>query len=374
MGKVIQLSNVVKKYGDSLILAGIDLTIKAGERIVLLGPSGSGKSTLLRMIAGLEEITDGELFLDGKFANQISCGERDMAMVFQNYALYPHMSVSENITFALRSNRLDKREIETRLNEALDILDLKPYQKRLPKELSGGQRQRVALARAIVKRSDYFLLDEPLSNLDVRLRLDARMELVKIHEMYQQTFVYVTHDQIEAMTMAHRIVLLNEGTIQMVDTPRNVYLRPTNVFSATFIGAPGMNILEAHIRSNELIVGDQFFTLKEEWRKFLLEKGEFHLFFGIRPEHFTLVNHGGDLQGKIVYRELLGQNYALTIELGESTIIALSEESHWKIGDTAHLLIDQKNCHFFSKSNQINMGYPFTLEEGESTNEIFASI
>lgn len=374
MGKVIQLSNIVKKYDDSIILAGIDLTIKAGERIVLLGPSGSGKSTLLRMIAGLEKITEGELFLDGKLANQVSCGERDMAMVFQNYALYPHMSVNENITFALRSNRLDKREIETRLNEALDMLDLKPYQTRLPKELSGGQRQRVALARAIVKRSEYFLLDEPLSNLDVRLRLDARMELVKIHEMYQQTFVYVTHDQIEAMTMAHRIVLLNEGMIQMVDTPRNVYLRPTNVFSATFIGAPGMNILEAQLRSNELIVGNQFFTLKEEWRKFLLEKGEFHLLFGIRPEHFTLVNHGGDLQGKVVYRELLGQNYALTIDLGESTIIALSEESHWKIGDTAHLLVDQKNCHFFSKSNQMNIGYPFTLEEGESTNEIFASI
>lgn len=374
MGKEIRLSKVSKKYGENSILEQIDLDILAGERIVLLGPSGSGKSTLLRMIAGLEKITEGNLYLGEQLANTLDCGERDIAMVFQNYALYPHMTVKDNITFSLKANKIPKDEIDQRLYESLEMLDLLPYKDRLPKDLSGGQRQRTALARAVVKRSDYFLLDEPLSNLDVRLRLDARMELVKIHDKYQQTFVYVTHDQIEAMTLAHRIVLLNEGKVQMIDTPRNVYLRPANIFSATFIGSPGMNIFDCSLTDKGITLGDQQISLTPEWKEYLQKQEQQDLLTGIRPEHFIPSKTEGEIKGQVVYRELLGQNYALTIEMGEKTFIVLSEEGNWKMGETIYLSVPSKRLHFFSKGSQNTLGYPFELPKGEDIHEIFTSI
>ena len=216
----IEFKNVVKKFDKTEVIKGLDLAVKKGERLILLGSSGCGKSTILRMISGLETITSGELYLNGVLANAMDPGDRNIGMVFQNYALFPHMTVEKNISYGLRVNRLDEKEIEKRVAEAVRILNLGGLEKRLPRELSGGQRQRVALARAIVKQSDFFLLDEPLSNLDAQLRGHARKELVKIHEIYGQTMVYVTHDQIEAMTVGQRIAVINEGKIQMLDTPQ----------------------------------------------------------------------------------------------------------------------------------------------------------
>ncbi|MGX7418620.1 ABC transporter ATP-binding protein [Carnobacterium gallinarum] len=371
MGKTIALKNLSKQYGENPILHEINLTIEAGERIVLLGPSGSGKSTLLRMIAGLEDITSGDLQLDGKKANHLESGARDIAMVFQNYALYPHMTVAENIVFALKANKVPKKEIQHRLEESLEMLGLVPFKNRLPKDLSGGQRQRTALARAVVKRTDYFLLDEPLSNLDVRLRLDARKELVKIHEKYQQTFVYVTHDQIEAMTLAHRIVLLNEGHIQMVDTPENVYNRPNNAFTAAFIGSPGMNLLRGAYENGGIKVANQRVILSEKWQLFLQQQSSTNeVLLGIRPEHLQVSVSQGDLKGEIKYSELLGQNYALTVLVDSLEVTVLSETSKWKIGDNVYLQIKQEKLHFFSTETQLNIGYPAQLEEGETINEI----
>ncbi len=373
MGKEINLVKASKKYGDTLILKEIDLNIQAGERLVLLGPSGSGKSTLLRMIAGLEEITKGDLFLDDELANHRECGERDMAIVFQNYALYPHMTVSDNITFALKANKVESMEIQKRLVDALEMLALTPFKDRLPKDLSGGQRQRTALARAIVKRSDYFLLDEPLSNLDVRLRQEARMELVRIHEKYNQTFVYVTHDQIEAMTLAHRIVLLNEGEIQMIDTPLNVYLRPTNLFTATFIGSPGMNIVSGDFDRNHYLLGGQSIPLNQEWEEYLINQSA-EVILGIRPENIKLSQTEGDIRGVIEYKELMGQHYALSISISGEQIIVLSDLGKWHVGDTVYLSFPQEKLHFFSQVTSENLGYPFELKEGEVTDEIFTFV
>lgn len=375
MGKTIRLNKLTKKYDEQTILDDIDLEVAAGERIVLLGPSGSGKSTLLRMIAGLEKITAGELWLGGSRANELPSGEREIAMVFQNYALYPHMTVSQNITFALKANKLRAEDIQLRLEEALEMLGLTKFKDRLPKDLSGGQRQRVALARAVVKRSDYFLLDEPLSNLDVRLRLDARKELVKIHQRYQQTFLYVTHDQIEAMTLADRIVLLNEGKIQMVDTPQNVYARPSNAFTAGFIGSPGMNILPVTYEHGAVKITQQYLLLNPAWQKHLNPQNlQGTVYLGIRPEHLTFVKKDGDLKGKIKYRELLGQNYALTVELGGLDLIVLSEHDHWQVGDFVQMKFKPEKLHFFDFQTQENLGYPNTLTQGENIHALFASV
>ena len=231
----IEMKNVVKRFGKTEVIKGLNLSIKDGERLILLGSSGCGKSTILRMISGLETITSGELLLKGKLANNMDPGDRNIGMVFQNYALFPHMTVEKNISYGLRVNRIPEAEIKKRVADAVDILNLGGLEKRLPRELSGGQRQRVALARAIVKQSDFFLLDEPLSNLDAQLRGHARKELVKLHEMYGQTMIYVTHDQIEAMTVGQRIAVINNGKIQMLDTPHMVYHRPANISSPSLL-------------------------------------------------------------------------------------------------------------------------------------------
>ena len=241
--KEIIFEHVKKVYGKTEVVKDLNLTIHDGERLILLGPSGCGKSTTLRMIAGLEDISSGDLYMNGIRSNDVPCGERGVAMVFQNYALYPHMTVRQNITYGLSVHKMDKVEVENRLNEVLDMLDLADYADRKPKELSGGQRQRVALARAVVKRSPYFLLDEPLSNLDAKLRSDMRTELIQLHDTLKSTFIYVTHDQIEAMTMGTNIVVMNEGRIMQQGTPTEIHNDPNCVFVARFIGDPGMNII-----------------------------------------------------------------------------------------------------------------------------------
>lgn len=255
--KNIVFENVKKAYGKNVVVEDLCMEVKEGERLILLGPSGCGKSTTLRMIAGLENVTAGNLWMRDQVVNDVPCGERGVSMVFQNYALFPHMSVKNNIIYGLKAHKMDENEINARLKEVLKMLELEGLEDRKPKELSGGQRQRVALARAVVKRADYFLLDEPLSNLDAQLRMRARKELVKIHEMYHPTLVYVTHDQIEAMTVGDRIALMYRGKMEMLDTPSHVYNRPASVFCAKFIGSPSMNIVEAEYHNGALVIGKQ---------------------------------------------------------------------------------------------------------------------
>lgn len=357
MGKNITLKNISKQYGSTTVLQEIDLEIEAGQRIVLLGPSGSGKSTLLRMIAGLENISSGELFLGDELANQIPCGQREIAMVFQNYALYPHMTVAENITFALKANKVKAEVIQERLEEALDVLGLTHLSDRLPRELSGGQRQRTALARALVKKSDYFLLDEPLSNLDVILRSDARKELVNIHRKYNQTFIYVTHDQIEAMTLADKIVVLNNGKIQMFASPQEIYHQPANVFTARFIGSPGMNILPLKSVNQVLFLGETSLALSNHWQR-LINSYEGDIILGIRPEHIQISPTQGRFAGKILYKELLGQGFSLTVDIEGREVTVLTDDDQYQLDQIVYLDFPQKQLHFFDAVSQVNLGYP----------------
>ncbi len=374
-GKDIIFENVKKSYDDkTTIIENLNLTIKEGERLVLLGPSGCGKSTTLRMIAGLEDITDGKLIMDGKVVNDVPSGKRGVSMVFQNYALYPHMTVEKNITYALSVHKVDKKDIKERLEQVLKILGLEEYAGRKPKELSGGQRQRVALARALVKRSDYLLLDEPLSNLDAKLRLQARKELVKIHELYGQTFIYVTHDQVEAMTVANRIALMKDGVLQMLDTPYRVYHRPANVFTATFIGSPSMNIMEAEWAGGErLLVGNQCIKLPQMWKEIVEKHGKTKLYLGIRPENLKLCpGYNADgLNAEVEYVEDYGNRYGIYIKLGELELISMADSVFAGRGEKVHFVPDYSHIHLFDRESTDSLGYPAELEEGKEESNSF---
>ncbi|MBG9979589.1 ABC transporter ATP-binding protein [Facklamia sp. DSM 111018] len=356
----IELEDVSKCYGSTKVIDKINLTIKEGERVIFLGPSGCGKSTTLRMIAGLEEVTSGHIYLGGKEVTPLPSGQRDIAMVFQNYALYPNMTVQDNITFALRANKVAKSEIQERLNSALEMLDLVNYRDRLPKDLSGGQRQRVALARALVKRSKFFLLDEPLSNLDVALRQSARNQLIEIHDRYQQTFVYVTHDQVEAMTMGHRIVLMNKGEIQMVGTPDEVYNHPANVFTATFIGSPKMNIQEVSRQGNLITVGKQELHLSSEWGEHLSQFTSQNFLLGIRPEHIHIYREKVDnsFLAHVSKTENLGPNYAIYVETNSTQWVVISDIRNWQPGEECYLTFEMDKIHLFDVESKESMGYP----------------
>lgn len=361
--KEIIFEHVKKIYEKTEVVKDLNLKIHAGERLILLGPSGCGKSTTLRMIAGLEDISAGNLYMNGKRSNDIPCGDRGVAMVFQNYALYPHMTVRQNITYGLSVHKMDKAEIESRLEEVLTMLDLTDYADRKPKELSGGQRQRVALARAVVKRSPYFLLDEPLSNLDAQLRLHARKELVRIHETYHQTLVYVTHDQIEAMTVGQRIALLKDGDLQMVDTPSNIYNHPANVFTAKFIGSPSMNILPAKYTTGSLLAGCQSIELPEMWCRQIETSSTNDLFFGIRPEHvtFTSVSEPNTLKATVKYIEDYGNRYGIYLDIDGIEIIALREDEIPSCGSTVFVKPNFEKVHFFHMDDECTIGYPREL-------------
>ncbi len=362
----IRFENVEKSYGNTVVIPNIDFNIEAGERLVFLGPSGCGKSTLLRMVAGLESITGGKLFMGDREVTHLPPAQRDVAMVFQNYALYPHMSVEENITYALKVNNVPKNEIQDRLEYALEALELKQYQHRKPHALSGGQRQRVALARATVKRSKAFLLDEPLSNLDVQLRVHARQSMLDIHKAFGQTMVYVTHDQIEAMTFGTKVILLKKGEIQMHDTPYNVYHYPRNVFTAKFIGSPAMNLLEdVRVSEYNAFVNTQDFLLDERWQGHV-EPGKFYT-MGIRPEYVTLHTEKNDkciLSGNISHVENLGANYAIYIKIEGQIFVALRADLKnlpIEENDVVHLELQQDHLHFFDKSTELNIGRPQSL-------------
>lgn len=323
----IVFKHAKKAFGKTVVIKDLNLDIKKGERLILLGPSGCGKTTTLRMIAGFEEITDGELFIDGKLVNDLPPGERNIAMVFQSYALFPHMTVWENITFGLQLQKLPKDEIAKRAKEAMEILHLEGYENKKTHELSGGQKQRVALCRALVKQSPYFLLDEPLSNLDAKLRQKARTELVKIHEMFKPTMVYVTHDQIEAMTVAHRIAVMNQGKIQQIDTPANIYHHPANTFVAAFIGSPAMNIVGGDVVKGKLIVGQCALTPPADKLAQIGERSK--VLFGLRPEACTPAFESAMITGKVDFVENTGNLKTATLHLasGESFYIQDSRQN-----------------------------------------------
>jgi ABC-type sugar transport system ATPase subunit len=366
--KSIRFENVDKCYAKNLVIRGLNLKINSGERVILLGPSGCGKTTILRMISGLEDITAGNLYMGGHRINDVESGDRNVAMVFQNYALFPHLNVFKNIAFGLRTYRFSKEEIGKRVGDIMQVLELQGLEDRLPRQLSGGQRQRVALARAAVKKADYFLLDEPLSNLDAQLRVQARKELVKLHELYRPTFVYVTHDQIEAMTIGQRIVLMYRGTVQMDDTPYELYYHPANVFTARFIGSPPMNILDGRVVGRELCLGQYRLELSDPWLKMIGNRAGDKIMVGIRPENISLSENrsGHDIPVPVKYIENYGNKLGFYFDLAETECIALEEQDKGGcLGETWYWKLDFAKLSFFDHRTQKNIGYPqeYTLKK-----------
>jgi multiple sugar transport system ATP-binding protein len=331
----IKMTNLNKSYGVVHILKDINLDIKSGEFMVFVGPSGCGKSTLLRSICGLESITSGTLEIDHAVVNEVPPSKRNIAMVFQSYALYPHMSVYENIGFALENQKLPKEQIKEKVGKVADLLQLTPYLARLPKALSGGQRQRVAIGRAIVRGAKVFLFDEPLSNLDAALRVQTRMEIAKLKQsMPNTTMIYVTHDQVEAMTLADRIVVLQAGVVEQVGTPMELYDRPANIFVAGFIGSPKMNF----------ITGSAAQVLKAKT-------------IGVRPEHFETSTTKGTsktvIKGRVDYTEVLGSDSFIYVETDGGIITARENgKTNFKDGDTIYLNPIAVQTHRFDESGR----------------------
>ncbi len=356
--------NVYKRYGDVTVITDLNMEIADKEFVVFVGPSGCGKSTSLRMLAGLEEITEGDILIGDRVVNDVPPKDRDIAMVFQSYALYPHMSVYDNMAFGLKLRKTPKDEIDRRVKEAAAILGLENLLDRKPKALSGGQRQRVAVGRAIVREPAVFLMDEPLSNLDAKLRVTARAEISKLHKRLGTTFIYVTHDQVEAMTMGDRIAVLSDGILQQIDSPRNLYNTPNNVFVAGFIGSPSMNFFDA--------------TLVGEENKLFIDTGDFRLevpadrkniynsyvgkevVFGMRPEHvhapaFAPPNIlGQPVQATVEIVELLGHELHLFMNSGKFSFVGtVDTRMDVNTGNSVDLLFDMNNMHLFDKNTEI---------------------
>jgi len=350
----VELRNVSKIYeGDIAAVRDVDLTIIDKEFLVLVGPSGCGKSTALRMIAGLEEISRGTISIDGVVVNEVAPKDRDIAMVFQNYALYPHMTVRDNMSFGLRLRGYDRTEINTRVNEAARILGVSDYLERKPKALSGGQRQRVALGRAIVRQPKVFLFDEPLSNLDANLRVQMRTEITRLHQRLRTTMIYVTHDQIEAMSMGDRIVVMKDGVVQQVDTPLNLYHRPVNQFVAGFIGSPTMNFFSGSIGRNGSMVfreeGTEFSLALKGGHTQLREGARVTL--GIRPEHVFLKEGAGLLQRRVLVEvvEPVGNEVFAYFSTGSGRqfVARLSSDHPPTAQQQCDLYFDPSRFHFF---------------------------
>jgi ABC-type sugar transport system ATPase subunit len=334
----VELKSVRKSYGNLEVIHGIDLDIKSGEFVVLVGPSGCGKSTLLRMIAGLEEITDGVIGIGGKVVNDLPASQRNLSMVFQSYALYPHMTVRKNLAFGLSNLRMPKPEIERRVAEAAKILQIGELMERKPRQLSGGQKQRVAIGRAIVREPQLFLFDEPLSNLDAELRVQMRVELASLYNRLGTTMIYVTHDQVEAMTMATRICVLSKGSIEQVGTPYELYNYPRNRFVATFIGSPKMNMLTASSGGTA------------DFGNLDMPADVTHV--GIRPEHLLLGGRGSE--GKVTLVEYLGSEIFvhLTLPSGQPLLVQADGNSPTKLGDTVTVSFDPQAAHYFDKAGE----------------------
>ncbi len=317
----VELKNAVKIYDKKVIINNVNLTVKDKEFLVLVGSSGCGKSTLLRMIAGLEDITKGEIFIDGKCVNNVHPKDRDIAFVFQNYALYPHMSVYENMAFPLKMRKMSKKDIDEKVKEAAQILNLTDLLDRKPKQLSGGQRQRVALGRAIVRKPKVFLMDEPLSNLDAKLRVQMRSEIKKLHKKLETTFIYVTHDQTEALTMGDRIAVIDEGVIQQIGAPVEVYNNPVNKFVGGFLGSPSMNFIPAEIQDGKISVNGAIFELDEEQKQKIAQRK--NVLLGIRPEMFNCANPNFNFTAPVEISEILGSSVLVYFSANETSSSAL---------------------------------------------------
>ena len=342
-----------------------NLDIKDKEFIVLVGPSGCGKSTTLRMVAGLEEISGGELYIDGKLMNDVAPKDRDIAMVFQNYALYPHMTVYDNMAFSLKLRHTPKDEIDKKVREAAEILDITQYLERKPKALSGGQRQRVAIGRAIVRDPKVMLMDEPLSNLDAKLRNEMRAEIIKLRQRINTTFMYVTHDQTEAMTLGDRIVIMKDGYIQQIGTPQDVFNHPANLFVAGFIGMPVMNFFDAQLtREGEkyfVEVGGIKVELSADKEERLLKNDvqSQAITLGVRPEHTDVSDEG--IVARVDVAEMMGSSVHLHVNAnGRDVIIivpTIDMKGNYNIGDTVHFTFDGKVAHVFSKETEKNLEF-----------------
>lgn len=370
------LKNVYKKYdnAENYSVTDFNLSIKDREFIVFVGPSGCGKSTTLRMIAGLEDISEGELNIGGKVMNDVAPKDRDIAMVFQNYALYPHMTVFDNMAFGLKLRKYDKADIKKRVDNAAEILGLTEYLKRKPAALSGGQRQRVALGRAIVRDAKVFLMDEPLSNLDAKLRVAMRAEIAKLHQRLETTTIYVTHDQTEAMTLGTRIVVMKDGFIRQADTPSAIYEDPADLFVAGFIGSPSMNFMEGTIHKNGegadfVLASGQKLEIPKQKAEIMVER--YHnkkVILGIRPEHFSEkfkkenANLSADrcgLTGTIVVKEMLGAESIFYLKERSALEFSarLSVETQGRPGDELRLYVDMNRVHFFDTKTEKNIFY-----------------
>jgi multiple sugar transport system ATP-binding protein len=367
MAEVI-LKNVNKEYErGNLAVKDINIEIKDKEFAILVGPSGCGKTTTLRMIAGLEDITTGELFINNRKVNDIPPKDRDIAMVFQNYALYPHMTVYDNMAFGLKLRKYSKDEIRQRVNEAAKILGLEDYLDRKPKALSGGQRQRVALGRAIVRKPRVFLFDEPLSNLDAKLRVQMRTEISKLHRKLEATMIYVTHDQTEAMTMGEKIIVMKDGFIQQIDTPLNIYNSPSNKFVAGFIGSPSMNFIEGKLFNDEgikFVSNDKQLILLLDEKKFgkLKERVNTRIWLGVRPEDIYNSNGNstsgdfGEFEILIDVVEPLGNEVLLYFNIDTAQCVARLQAREIPVtGTIKKLKIDKENIHFFDTETEISI-------------------
>jgi multiple sugar transport system ATP-binding protein len=345
----VVVRDVEKAFGSTKVIHGINVDIADGEFVVLVGPSGCGKSTLLRMIAGLEEITGGSIWIGGRQVNNLPPKDRDVAMVFQNYALYPHMTVRDNMAFSLKLRKAEQSMIEERVRKAANILNLTEYLSRYPRQLSGGQRQRVAMGRAIVRDPQVFLFDEPLSNLDAKLRVQMRTEIKALHQRLKTTTVYVTHDQIEAMTMADRIVVMHDGIVEQIGTPLELYDNPANLFVAGFIGSPAMNFITGVVKRN----GGSGFVQTESGTKLPLPNSapaqpESRVVFGIRPEHLALGDGGESVAAQVQVVEPTGAETLVFAEMAGMPVTAVFTERHeFRPGERINLRPRPETIHLF---------------------------
>ena len=359
----VTFEHVTKRFGDVVAVNDLNISINDREFLVFVGPSGCGKTTSLRMLAGLEEITEGNIYIGDRVVNDVPPKDRDIAMVFQSYALYPHMSVYDNMAFGLKLRRVPKPEIDRRVKEAAKRLGIESLLDRKPKQLSGGQRQRVAVGRAIVRNPAVFLMDEPLSNLDAKLRVQARAEISKLHMQLGTTFIYVTHDQVEAMTMGTRIAVMKDGILQQVDTPQNLYDRPDNVFVAGFIGSPSMNFFDATLTGSdgEMYVDTGVFRVRipaERTDVYKPYKGK-QIIFGLRPENMHDPEyappgiHQALVESKVEVTELMGNEVIVYLNAKDKSFLArVDPRSKMRVGNTVGIAFDMDRFHLFDKQTE----------------------
>ena len=358
--KKVVCEHIVKKFGSVIAVNDFNLEIEDKEFIVIVGPSGCGKSTSLRMLAGLEEQTSGEFYIGGERVTDKPPRDRNIAMVFQNYALYPHMNVYENMAFSLKIHGIDKQEIDRRVKESAEILDISQYLDRKPKELSGGQRQRVALGRAIVREPAVFLMDEPLSNLDAKLRVQMRTEIVKLHRRLGATTIYVTHDQIEAMTMADRIVVMKDGIIQQIADPQTLYDKPVNKFVASFMGMPPMNFLACCLKQQDgrlMLVNETLaITLPEEWIPALATMEGKQVTLGVRPENIVPGSGADKIQATVEVVEPLGSETLLHLRVGiQALVVKAGPDYKPSIGERINISFEMNKAHVFNTETGITI-------------------